>query len=284
MDFKKYLNERVKAVNQTLKEYLEIPSCISKTLREAMQYSILGGGKRFRSILLIAAAESVGGNYLSVIPAACALELIHNFSLIHDDLPSMDNDDFRRGKPALHKVYGESLALLAGDALLTYAFKLASDNFKIKGIKIKNVLRAIQELADATGFSGMIGGQALDISLNHRAQTMEDTDLQYIHNHKTGALIQAAVRIGAILSDANSLKLRKLTNYAQNIGLVYQIIDDLLDAETSNNITYPKLYGVSDSFKKAKDITNNAIMELKSFNTSARPLRELAVFLLNRKF
>lgn len=280
--FEKYISERKKIIDIALEKYFSPALNAPKNLKEAMNYTVFSGGKRFRPILTILTAESLGKKPDTVTPAACGIELIHNFSLIHDDLPCMDNDDFRRGKPTCHKVFGEAVALLAADALLVYAFKLIASNIKAKGIKSENVLKVIEEIAESSGFSGMAGGQVKDILA--QSDKVDGATLQYIHAHKTGALIRASVRAGAILSRATPKQLRALTDYAQNIGLVYQVIDDILDANTESHlVSFSNFYGKAQSKEMAKAATQKAIESLKIFGKKADPLRKMAWYLFERK-
>jgi geranylgeranyl diphosphate synthase type II len=265
------------------------------TLHESMRYSLLAGGKRIRPILTIAAAEAIGATAPGLMPVACSLELIHTYSLIHDDLPSMDNDDFRRGKPTNHKVYGEAMAVLAGDALLTMAFDLISRPDLMKGCDPIRQVRIIQELAFGSGNLGMVGGQVFDIQAEHK--DIDLATLQNIHKHKTGMLIRAAVRMGAIAAGASDRQLHDMTGYAEDIGLAFQIADDVLnvigtreelgknpntDAERGKK-TYPTFYGVNGAKKLADDCVTRAINRLASFGPSADPLREIARYITNRK-
>jgi geranylgeranyl diphosphate synthase type II len=215
---KAYLEDRQNIVEEALQRYLPedgFPSDIYK----AVHYSVFNGGKRIRPILCLAAAEAVGGDLVPAIPVACALELIHSYSLIHDDLPSMDNDDFRRGKPTCHKVFGENMAILAGDALLTEAFVLLSRAEKVM-LSAERRLAIIQEIANAAGINGMVGGQALDVISEKTGA--DETILQDIHRRKTGALIVAAVKSGAVMFNAGKDKIQALTEYGMHVGLAFQ--------------------------------------------------------------
>jgi geranylgeranyl diphosphate synthase type II len=264
-------------------------------LHESIRYSLIAGGKRVRPILAIAAAEAVGTTPTGIMAIACSLELIHTYSLIHDDLPCMDNDDFRRGKPTNHKVYGEAMATLAGDALLTMAFDLCSHPDLMKGCDPTRQVRLIQELAYGSGNRGMVGGQVFDIQAEN--QDIDLPTLQTIHKHKTGMLIRAAVRMGAIAGGATDRQLDLLTGYAEDIGLAFQIADDILnvtgtreelgknpntDAERGKK-TYPTFYGVDGARKLADDCIARAIARLDSFGSSADPLRELARYITSRR-
>lgn len=265
------------------------------TLHESLRYSLMAGGKRVRPILTIAAAEALGQTPPGLMAVACSLELIHTYSLIHDDLPSMDNDDFRRGKPTNHKVYGEAMAILAGDALLTMAFDLISRSDLMKGCDPVRQVRIIQELAFGSGNMGMVGGQVFDIQAENK--DIDLPTLQNIHKHKTGMLIRAAVRMGAIAAGASDRQLDDMTGYAEDIGLAFQIADDVLnvtgtreelgknpntDAERGKK-TYPTFYGVEGAKKLADDCVTRAINHLSSFGPSADPLRDIARYITNRK-
>jgi geranylgeranyl diphosphate synthase, type II len=275
-------------VEEALEEYLPGEDMFPREIVRAFRYSVFAGGKRLRPILCMAAAEAVGGTSGAVMPAACAVELLHTYSLIHDDLPAMDDDDFRRGKPSCHRAFGEALAILAGDALLTEAFRLMAEAAAPSG----RVLRVIREVADAAGWRGMVGGQVVD--LNCGQKEMNEDTLHYIHTHKTGALIAASVRAGAILAGARVHELSKLTAYGNAIGLAFQIADDILDAETdqhpgggteesSGRITYPGLYGIAASKAQAKKLAGEAAGALKGFDTKAQPLRAIAHYIVERE-
>ncbi|HNA26368.1 MAG TPA: polyprenyl synthetase family protein [Nitrospira sp.] len=260
-----------------------------------MRYSLMAGGKRVRPILTIAAAEAVGTTPPGLMAVACSLEFIHTYSLIHDDLPSMDNDDFRRGKPTNHKVYGEAMAILAGDALLTMAFDLISRPDLMKDCEPSRQVRIIRELAYGSGNMGMVGGQVFDIQAEN--QDIDLPTLQNIHKHKTGMLIRAAVRMGAIAAGASDRQLDDLTGYAEDIGLAFQIADDVLnvtgtreelgknpntDAERGKK-TYPTFYGVDGARQLAEDCVTRAIGRLNAFGAAADPLRDIARYITSRK-
>jgi len=294
MDIKAYLRERRGFVDSFLRSYFD-DSVIPASLGETMAYSVFAGGKRVRPLLAVASYEACGGKTGDIIPYASALELIHTYSLIHDDLPAMDDDDLRRGKPTSHKVFGEGMAILAGDALLTEAFYLLSNTYPPSNVRVRDVLRVIREVALAAGAHGMVGGQVQDILSEGRE--MDEEDLAFIHAHKTGALITVSVRMGAILGKAGKRKIRALTVFGDNIGLAFQIIDDLLDVrgdssklgkptgsdKKNRKLTYPGLYGIDSSMKKAEDLLQTAISALAPFSAGADPLRELARYILSRK-
>ena len=295
MNIKNYLEQKRIEVDRFLDNVSPPPTTPPTTLHESMQYSLMAGGKRVRPILTIAAAEAIGTTPPGLMVVACSLEFIHTYSLIHDDLPSMDNDDFRRGKPTNHKVYGEAMAILAGDALLTMAFDLCSRSELMKGCDPVRQVCLIQELAYGSGNMGMVGGQVFDIQAENK--DIDLPSLQNIHKHKTGMLIRTAVRMGAIAAGATDRQLDDLTGYAEDIGLAFQIADDVLnvtgtrkelgknpntDAERGKK-TYPTFYGVDGSRKLADDCVTRANNRLASFGPAAEPLRELARYITSRR-
>lgn len=280
-----FLAEKAARVDAALEACLSTWEDVPTRLDEAIRYSLFAGGKRLRPALALCTAEIVSGDDSPALPAACALEMIHTYSLIHDDLPSMDDDDLRRGKPSCHKVYGEALAILAGDALLTMAFDALADTGRPE---------IFREVAQAAGAGGMVAGQALD--LESEGQRIEAAELQTIHKLKTGALIRASVRTGAMLADANTESLAQLTAYAEHIGLAFQIADDVLDVvgqesatgkpvgsdEAKKKATYPGLMGLEAARAFAAKEIDAAISALDSFGDEAGPLRELARFVIER--
>ena len=295
MNIKDYLEQKRDDVDRFLDSIMPSATMAPTTLHESMRYSLMAGGKRVRPILAIAAAEAVGQPAPGLMPIACSLELIHTYSLIHDDLPAMDNDDFRRGRPTNHKVYGDAMAILAGDALLTMAFDLCSRPDLMKGCDPARQVCLIQELARGSGNMGMVGGQVLDIQAENK--DIDLATLQNIHKHKTGMLIRAAVRMGAIAGGAQDRQLDDLTSYAEDVGLAFQIADDVLnvtgtrdelgknpntDAERGKK-TYPTFYGAEGARKLADDCVARAIARLSSFGPAADPLRELARYITSRK-
>jgi geranylgeranyl diphosphate synthase type II len=287
----KYLEEKKAIIDKLLDFYLPKENIFPEIIHKAMRYTLFSGGKRFRGILSIAASESVGGDIDDVFPVACSIELIHTYSLIHDDLPVMDNDDMRRGKPANHKVFGEAVAILAGDALLTEAFKIMSEYGRSDIIN-----KIIYEISMAIGSRGMIGGQVLDIE--SQGNTVSPSTLEYIHRNKTGALILASVKAGGILGGANESQLKALTDYGENIGLAFQIKDDILDLEgekeklgkypgvdvLSKKITFPLVFGIEESKSILKKLIKSAIKSIESFNKKGLILKELAKFIEMREF
>jgi len=311
MDFLEELKSKAALVDNALESYLPSSQNYPAVVYEAMRYSVFAGGKRLRPILVMAAAEAAGGGAAHVLNVACALELIHTYSLIHDDLPAMDNDDFRRGKPTSHLVYGEAIAILAGDALLTLAFELMTKS--VPGADSGVVLRVIAEIAGAAGTQGMIGGQVVDILLADyklkeclapkllsydAGKDIEIDTLEYMHTHKTGALYRVAVRSGAMLAGAGEEKLKALTTYAECLGLAFQIKDDILDVEgdeeklgkpvgsdkKNKKATYLTLFGMEKAKRKASQAVAAALQALENFDSRADFLRELAVFVINRDF
>lgn len=295
LDLKEHLKEKKKMVDEFLDGYLPKPDIHPKALHEAMRYSLFAGGKRIRPILSIAACEAVGGNIEAVLPAASAIELIHTYSLIHDDLPAMDNDDYRRGRPTNHKMYGEAIAILAGDALLTLAFDLLSDKGLNKRIDSDSLLSIIKRLSSASGSAGMVGGQAADIQASGKEVNLPE--VEYIHIHKTGALIRASVCIGAIAGNASKDELYALTRYGEAVGLAFQIADDVLDIEGSRDeigkdvgsdiakekVTYPSVIGISESKKLANGLIDKSIKAISTLGEKAEPLREIARYIIERK-
>jgi len=289
-----YLSDRQKIVDEALQRYLSDEDGVPHDLHNAMHYSVFAGGKRIRPILCLAALEACGGDMAPAMPVACALELIHTYSLIHDDLPAMDNDDFRRGKPTSHKVFGEALAILAGDALLTEAFVLLSRAEKVR-LAAEKRLAVIQEIASAAGAAGMVGGQALDIRTGKNSPDFEG--LQCIHRLKTGALIAVAVKAGAILAGANDDKIQALNVYGSHLGIAFQIADDILNVEgdsrlmgkqtgsdvASGKVTYPTLLGLENAKAKLVEHVESAVTAIETFDSRALPLRVIARYIMERK-
>jgi len=285
MNFKKYLENKKNIIDKTLDEYLPPEEKAPSIIHKAMRYSVFGGGKRIRPIFTLATAELFGREAESVLRAACGIELIHTFSLIHDDLPSIDNDDFRRGKPSNHKVFGEAIALLAGDALLVSGFDLIIKNSEVKEIKKQSILKLIKETSFYIGTENMLGGQVEDITAKNEDITKEDLDDLYMK--KTAALICLSIRAGAILSGANQRQLKALTKYGENIGLAFQIIDDMLDImqdqRDMRKPTYANKYGIKESKSESERLIGEAKDSLRIFNQKAEILKSLADYLLTRK-
>lgn len=289
---KQYIAEKAHLIDQALEEALPATNGCDAVLIEAMRYSLFAGGKRLRPILLMAAADAVGSKGECYTPVACALEMIHTYSLIHDDLPAMDNDDYRRGKPTNHKVYGDALALLAGDGLLTQAFvTLLSQKGVDKGV----LCIVVKEIAEAAGPYGMVSGQVVDL-LSENKQIDSDT-LKYMHQQKTGAMFRAAIRSGAWLAGASERQLAALTEYAKQFGLAFQITDDVLDVigssdkigkpigsdERNHKSTYVSLYTLEGAQKLAQQSVEQAIKALEIFGEEAKILRQLVQYLLTRE-
>ncbi|MBO8128470.1 MAG: polyprenyl synthetase family protein [Peptococcaceae bacterium] len=296
MDFLAALAEKAHLVNGALDRYLPGENTYPQLIHRAMRYSVFSGGKRLRPALTLAAAEAVKGDSNAVLPAACAIELIHTYSLVHDDLPAMDNSDLRRGRATTHRVFGEGIAVLVGDALLTLGFDLLSQAGSEFSIPPAKVLQVVQEVAAACGTMGLIGGQVIDLTL--LPKEADEKTLDYIHRTKTGALFRACVRTGAILGGADEDKLRKLTTFAEHFGLAFQIIDDILDVEGSPEktgktvgsdarnakTTYVSLFGVDESRVRAHKCLDSAITALVDFGSEADFLRHAAYFCKTRKF
>ena len=282
-------------VDEGLAGYLPRVQPEARVLREAMEYSVIGAGKRLRAALVIESAYVCGADRERAMPVACAIEMIHAYSLIHDDLPCMDDDDYRRGKLANHKVFGEGIAVLAGDALLTQAFWLLSTLPVVASVSWDNTVRIIQEVAQAAGAEGMVGGQVAD--LDAEARPPDARLLEYIHTHKTGALFRASTRAGALLAGADGETLERLTEFAGHFGVAFQIVDDLLDVEgdpeklgkktgsdaRQGKLTYPRLYGIERSRSMAEKHIASAQSALAPFGERARILRELAQFVAVRR-
>lgn len=295
MEFNQTLKEKANYIENLLNEYMPKEEGYQKTIMEAMNYSLKAGGKRLRPILTLEACKIVGGNEQDCIPFAIAIEMIHTYSLIHDDLPALDNDDLRRGRKTNHIVYGEDMAILAGDALLNYAFEVMLSN-SIGKENPEKYLQAINEIAKSSGIYGMIGGQVVDIQSENKKISKEKLD--YIHNNKTAAIIIGCMRAGAIIGNADEKKLDKITKYAKNIGLTFQIIDDILDivgdesklgkkvgSDIDNHkSTYPSLLGL----EKSKDIAYRLIKEAKDsisyIGEDTKFLDNLADYIIDREY
>lgn len=294
MDIELYLQDRKKQIDTALTKLIPPESDYPPTLCKAMRYSVLGGGKRIRPILAMAAFEAVDGKGDGIIPFSCALELIHTYSLIHDDLPAMDDDDFRRGRPTVHRVFGEALAILTGDALLAEAFRTMSRGALEHGIDPEVAVDIIHEISQAAGFSGLVGGQVVDLESEGR-----DVDLptvEYIHTHKTGALILGSVRTGAKLGRTSCEMLEALSRYGGRIGLAFQVVDDILNIvgessklgksvgsdEARKKATYPGVVGIEEAKHLAENLAEEAISYLAVFGSSAEPLREIARYVVRR--
>jgi len=294
VEIQRYLQERKALVDDALARYLPGEEHYPPVIFQAMRYSLFAGGKRVRPILAIAAAEAVGATAAEVMPLACALECIHTYSLIHDDLPALDNDDYRRGRLTNHKVFGEANAILAGDGLLTFAFELLSDARHWPHYRPEHILPVVYDIAYAIGGFGMIGGQVVDLQVE--GQEVDLPTLQYIHAHKTGALLRISVRSGAILGGGTLREVEALTEYGRHIGLAFQIMDDILDVrgderlmgkalrkdEERHKATYPRLVGLAEAEKQAQAAVTAGIAALEPFGARGELLHALAQFIITR--
>jgi geranylgeranyl diphosphate synthase, type II len=295
IDAQAYLAERAAAVDHALERLLPGEGDPPETLHRAMRYSIFAGGKRLRPVLAIAGTEAVGGQMDDVMPIACAMELIHTYSLIHDDLPAMDNDDYRRGRLTNHKVFGEAMAILAGDALLTLAFRLVAESVRPGGAGAEALREVLIDIADAAGTAGMVGGQVVDIESEGR-HVSPDT-LDFIHTRKTAALIRTSLRVGARICGATPAQLGALSIAGQNLGLAFQIVDDILDVTSTTEqlgktagkdhvqrkATYPSIHGIEASRARARELIAEAGHALAELGPPADPIRALARFIFERK-
>ena len=293
MDLKAYLAARQKEVDRALDRFLPKENAKPPTIHKAMRYSLFAGGKRLRPILCLAATEACGGEMEAALPSACAMECIHTYSLVHDDLPSMDNDDFRRGRPTCHKVFGDGIAVLAGDALLTIAFEIAASTKPTRRYDLKQI---ISEVAVGAGSRKLIAGQVAD--LEAEGQPITRAGLRYIHENKTAAMLIASVRLGAMSANAKSDLLQAVTDFGAALGLAFQVIDDILDVtQTSEKLgksagkdvaaqkaTYPAVIGLEKSRKEAQRLTNEAHAALEPFGRRAEMLRAIAAYLLEREY
>ncbi len=294
MDLKAYLRRRQRKIDRALDRYLPRANTKPVTLHKAMRYSLFAGGKRLRPILCLAAAEACRGNIDHALPLACALECIHTYSLVHDDLPSMDNDDLRRGRPTCHKVFGDGIAILAGDALLTIAFEIVS---RTKPARRYNISALLREISVAAGSQRLIAGQVAD--LEAEGKDVKRDQLQFIHKNKTAAILKSSVRLGAMSANADARKLSAITRFGQRLGLAFQIIDDILDVTQTSEIlgksagkdvaakkaTYPAVIGLEKSRAEARQLTRQAHDALSVFSSrDAEPLHVLAHYLLEREY
>lgn len=289
-NLKAYLAEKQKLVEAALDQ--AIPVAYPETIYESMRYSLLAGGKRLRPILCLATCELIGGTIEMAMPTACSLEMVHTMSLIHDDLPSMDNDDFRRGRPTNHKMYGEAIAILAGDGLLAFAFEHVAR--ATQGVPVDRILEVIRLLGRA--FAHLVDGQVVDLESEGNSDVSIET-LTFIHNHKTSALLEASVLTGAALAGATDDQKQRLLRYAKNIGLAFQIVDDILDITATTEelgksagkdlqaekATYPKLWGLEESRRQAEELIRQAKAELSIFGEAAAPLVAIADYIVDRK-
>jgi geranylgeranyl diphosphate synthase type II len=292
LNLKQYLEARRLMVEEALEVALPQEDGPASRVVEAMRYSLFAGGKRLRPILCLAASEAVGGEIQSAMPAGCALEMIHTYSLIHDDLPAMDDDDLRRGKPTNHKVFGEAIAILAGDGLLTEAFVLLSDYHSLLP---ERAVQVIGVIAEAASYRGMVGGQVVDMLSQNKPADLET--VQQMHSRKTAALIAAATESGALAGKGSEAQVAALARYGRAIGLAFQIADDILDIEgdtellgkttgadeARGKVTYPAAVGLESSRQAANDMIHDALAALEGFDDKANPLRSLAHYIITRK-
>ena len=294
MDLKDYLQKRSALVDQGLARWLPGEDVLPRSLHHAMRYSVFAGGKRLRPILMIAACEAVGGHARQVLHAACAMEMIHTYSLVHDDLPAMDDDDFRRGRPTNHKVHGEATAILAGDALLTEAFRLLADAEANLSIPPARALKVVELVARYAGSQGMVGGQVVD--MESEGKEIDFPTLEYIHTHKTGGLILASVQVGALLAGANDAEIMAIKRFGGAAGLAFQIADDILDVvgvqeqlgkdvgsdQARGKATYPAVLGLDEARQRADELCEIAVAALAPLGEPAEALQELARYIVNR--
>ena len=293
VNLKTYLKSRQKQIERALDRFLPKENVRPATIHKAMRYSLFAGGKRLRPILCLAAAETCHGKVANALALACAMECIHTYSLVHDDLPSMDNDDLRRGRPTCHKVFGDGIAVLAGDALLTIAFEIVSH---AKPTSRYNMAMLLREIAVAAGSQKLIAGQVAD--LEAEGKETDRAHLQYIHENKTAAILTTSVRLGAMSADANSKQLTAITKFGRALGLAFQVIDDILDVtQTSEKLgksagkdiaakkaTYPSVIGLEKSRIEARRLTRQAHSALSMFGATAEALQALANYLLEREY
>jgi len=294
VDIVEYLQGKKRVIDGALEKIIPQETDFPQSLHRAMRYTLFPGGKRIRPILAMTAYEVVGGKGNGILPYACGLELIHTYSLIHDDLPALDNDDYRRGKPTSHRVFGEAMATLAGDALLTEAFHLMSGEGLRGEVDLRVAVEVLGEISRAAGFAGMIAGQVVDIE--SEGKKVELPLLEFIHTHKTGSLILVSVRTGGRLAGARDVEMEALTRYGEAIGLAFQITDDILDVEgsrtsmgrppgvdkTRDKNTYPALLGLEESKRRCNELIGQAVAALEPFGNRGEPLREIALYIGKR--
>ena len=293
MNLKRYLVARQREVDRALDRFLPKASVPPATIHKAMRYSLFAGGKRLRPILCLAASEACGGKISAALPHACAVECIHTYSLIHDDLPSMDNDDLRRGRPTCHKVFGDGIAILAGDALLTIAFEIATNAKPVSRYDLRDIFR---EITEAAGSRKLIAGQVADLEAEGRRLTR--AEVRSIHENKTAALLTTSIRLGAMSANATTKQLTAVTAFGRALGLAFQVIDDILDGTqtseklgksagkdlTAQKATYPVVIGLEKSRAEARRLTTQAHRALESLGKNAGVLRALADYLLAREY
>ena len=293
-EFAEYLQVQRSAIDHALERSLRVYHGQTQTVFKAMRYGLFPGGKRIRPTLTLAAGEMFGGKQKDLLPFACAVEMIHAYSIIHDDLPAMDDDDLRRGKPTAHKVFGEGMALLAGDGLLTEAFHLISGPKVLRKLPAELVLQLIHELSHAAGIAGLVGGQAVDLEAEN--QDVDVATVEYIHVRKTGALILAAIRIGAQVAGAKPGDLRRISKFGEYLGLAFQIADDILDAlgitvmgeraESDHNelkkATYPSVVGIVQATERLQELSRQCDRELAPYGNMAERLQAIAEHVVAR--
>ena len=296
MSAEQFLAECKEFVDEGISRFLPNQDTYPESIHKSMRYSVFAGGKRLRPALLVASAEAVGGDRQEVLPFAAAVEFIHTYTLIHDDLPALDDDNLRRGKPTNHLVFGEAIAILAGDALLTQAFVLMTNAALMDSIPPKHILRAAHEMGKSVGSTGVIGGQVVD--LESEGKPIDEATLEYIHIYKTGFFFKSCIRVGALLGQADFKQLNALSSFGAHIGLAFQIIDDILDITGDqeklgkdvgsdvgrDKATYPALFGMEESKRKAEKLVEDGIGQLKDFGASADPLRDIARFFIQRTY
>ena len=296
VDVKAYLQEKAELIEKNLVDYLPPQNKFPSVIHESMHYSVFAGGKRLRPILMLATGELFDGDLDEMMPYACAVELIHTYSLVHDDLPALDNDDLRRGKATNHKVFGEAKAILAGDGLLNRAYETMLQQGLKGNLDSEVYLRSAKEISDAIGTDGMIGGQVVDLDME--GKEIDENTLLYIHNNKTGKLLSASIKAGAILALAKKDDIERLSRFSQYVGLGFQIVDDILDVtgeeeklgkkigqdENIDKATFPRVFGLQNSKKEANKMIEKALEELSYYGDKANILKELTKFLINRDY
>lgn len=292
--FVQQMNQRKQHIDSCLESFLKKEDTFPPVIHRAMRYAVFNGGKRLRPIMVLEGSRLAGGNPEAALPIACAMEMIHSYSLVHDDLPAMDDDDLRRGKPTCHRVFGEANAILTGDALLTEAFHLMAGSTVLAAANPLKLLQVIREIAHAAGSEGMIGGQVIDLDAENKV--LDQQQLQQLHALKTGALFEASLRSGAILGGMDDEGLTALSQYAHQFGLAFQITDDILDVsgdqhllgkpvgsdEKNMKVTYTSLFGLTGARQLAQQCVDNCLQSLNYFGKEAEFLRELATFTLHR--
>ena len=290
---KEFLKSKISEIEKELDRYTKIKNNRQSEIYDAMRYSVMAGGKRLRPVIMLLSCEMCGGTDKDVMPFACALEMIHTYSLIHDDLPALDNDDYRRGRKTSHVVFGEAMAILAGDALLNYAYETACKAFAMD-TDVKKVADAMCILASKPGIYGMIGGQVVDVEMTGR--TLSREQLEYVYENKTGALIEASMMIGATLAGADASQLEKIRRIASDVGMAFQIQDDILDIcgdsallgkptrsdEENGKVTYVTIHGIDESSKYVNMLSERAVKGLEEIGGDYGFLKELIVWLIHR--